>query len=79
LSVAPHWPGGRFERQQGPAQFEAADQLIRRFVELGVPTSLHDDVQTLAASIPELAWASLRPKLLLTDLKVLDYYSRSRT
>lgn len=67
------------------AQFEAADRLIRRFVELGMPSSLHsatpverpseDDVQTLADSIPELTWASLRPELrpLLTNLKVLDW------
>lgn len=67
------------------AQFEAADRLIRRFVELSVPPSLRsatpierpseDDVQTLAASIPELTWASLRPELrpLLTNLKVLDW------
>jgi hypothetical protein len=67
------------------AQFEAADRLIRRFVELGMPQSLRsatpidrpseDDVQTLAASIPELMWASLRPELrpLLTNLKVLDW------
>jgi hypothetical protein len=52
---------------------------------LGVPSSLRsatpierpseDDVQTLAASIPELTWASLRPELrpLLTNLKVLDW------
>jgi hypothetical protein len=67
------------------AQFEGADRLIRRFVELDVPPSLRsataierpseDDVQTLAASIPELTWASLRPELrpLLTNLKVLDW------
>ena len=67
------------------AQFEAADRVIRRFAELGVPLSLRsatpierpseDDVQTLAASIPELGWASLRPELrpLLTNLKVLDW------
>ena len=67
------------------AQFEAADRVIRRFVELGVPLSLRsatpierpseDDVQTLAVSIPELGWASLRPELrpLLTNLKVLDW------
>jgi hypothetical protein len=67
------------------AQFEAADRVIRRFVELGAPPSLRsatpikrpseDDVQTLAASIPELGWASLRPELrpLLTNLKVLDW------
>jgi hypothetical protein len=67
------------------AQFEGANRLIRRFVELDVPPSLRsatptarpseDDVQTLAASIPELGWASLRPELrpLLTNLKVLDW------
>src|SRR6516165_5301213 len=67
------------------AQFEGADRLIRRFVELDVPPPLRsatpiqrpseDDVQTLAASIPELTWASLRPELrpLLTNLKVLDW------
>jgi hypothetical protein len=67
------------------AQFEAADRLIRRFVEFGLPPSLHtatpidrpseDDVQTLVASIAGLTWASLRPELrpLLTNLKVLDW------
>jgi len=67
------------------AQFEAADRLIRRFVEFGVPPSFHrataigrpprDDVQSLVASIPELQWASLRPELrpLLTNLKILDW------
>jgi hypothetical protein len=67
------------------AQFEAAERLIRRLVEAGVPTSIcsptpidrpsQDEVQALAASIPELMWASLRPELrpLLTNLKVLDW------
>ena len=67
------------------AQFEAADRLIRRFVEFGLPPSLHTatpidqpsehDVQTLVASISGLTWASLRPELrpLLTNLKVLDW------
>jgi hypothetical protein len=67
------------------AQFEAADRLIRRFIELGVPPSLHtatpidlpseDDVQILVAAIAELTWASVRPELrpLLTNLKVLDW------
>jgi hypothetical protein len=67
------------------AQFEAAERLIRRFIEFGVPPSLHtatpidrppkDDVQTLVASVPGLTWASLRPELrpLLTNLKVLDW------
>ena len=66
------------------AQFEAADRIIRRFFELGVPPSLRtatpidrpseDDVRTLIASVAELAWASLRPELrpLLTNLKVLE-------
>ncbi len=55
------------------AQFEGADRLIRRLAELDVPPSLRsataidrpseNDVQTLAASIPELTWASLRPEL----------------
>jgi hypothetical protein len=67
------------------AQFEGADRLIRRFVELDMPPPLRsatpiegpseDDVQTLAASIPELTWASLRSELrpLLINLKVLDW------
>jgi hypothetical protein len=67
------------------AQFEAADPLIRRFVEFGMPPSLHkaiaivrpseSDVQNLVASIAGLQWASLRPELrpLLTNLKVLDW------
>jgi hypothetical protein len=67
------------------AQFEAADRLIRRFIEFGVPPSLHtatpigrpsqDDVQALVVSITGLTWASLRPELrpLLTNLKVLDW------
>lgn len=67
------------------AQFEGADRLIRRFVELEVPPPLRsatpierpseDDVQTLAGLVPELGWASLRPELrpLLTNLKVLDW------
>jgi hypothetical protein len=67
------------------AQFEAADRLIRRFVEFGVPPSLHKatplarpserHVQNLVASVPGLQWAALRPELrpLLTNLKVLDW------
>jgi hypothetical protein len=67
------------------AQFEAANRLIRRFVELDVPSSLRsatpiqrpseDDVEALVASVPELTWASLRPELrpLLTNMKVLDW------
>jgi hypothetical protein len=67
------------------AQFEAAEWLIRRFIEFGVPPSLHtatpidrpseDDVQPLVASIAELTWTSLRPEFrpLLTNLKVLDW------
>jgi hypothetical protein len=67
------------------AQFEAANRVIRRFVEWNVPTPLRSatpiqrpsegDVQMLAASVPELTWASLRPELrpLLTNLKVLDW------
>ena len=67
------------------AQFEGADRLIRRFVELDMPPPLRsatpiegpseDDVQTLAASIPELTWTSLRSELrpLLINLKVLDW------
>ncbi len=67
------------------AQFEAANRLIRSFVEFGVPRSLHeatpinwpseDDVENLVVSIAELRWASLRPELrpLLTNLKVLDW------
>jgi hypothetical protein len=67
------------------AQFEAARQLIRRFVEFGLPPALHEampvgrpseiDIQNLVAPIPSLQWASLRPELrpLLTNLKVLDW------
>ena len=59
------------------AQFETADRLIRRFIELGVPPSLHtatpsDDV---VISIAGLTWASLQPELrpLLRNFKVLDW------
>jgi hypothetical protein len=67
------------------AQFEAADRLIRRFVEFGAPSALHratpvsrpseSEVQGLIASIDGLQWASLRPELrpLLTNLKILDW------
>jgi hypothetical protein len=67
------------------AQFEAASSLIRRFIESGVPPSLHDatpvgppsenEIQNLLASMAAVQWASLRPELrpLLTNLKVLDW------
>ena len=67
------------------AQFEAADKLIRRFVEFGGPSAFHratpvsrpseSDVQGLIASVDGLQWASLRPELrpLLTNLKILDW------
>ena len=67
------------------AQFEAADRVIRRFVEFGAPPALHratpvsrpseSEVQGLIASIDGLQWASLRPELrpLLTNLKILDW------
>jgi hypothetical protein len=67
------------------AQVEATNRLIRRFIELGVPSSLHratpidqpseDDIQTLVISIAGLTWASLQPELcpLLRNLKVLDW------
>ena len=67
------------------AQFEAADRLIRRFVEFGASPALHRatpvsrpsemEIQGLIASIDGLQWASLRPELrpLLTNLKILDW------
>jgi hypothetical protein len=67
------------------AQFEAADRLIRRFVEFDAPPALHRatpvsrpselEVQGLIASIDGLQLASLRPELrpLLTNLKILDW------
>jgi hypothetical protein len=67
------------------AQFEAANQLVRRFVEFAAPESLREpvpitppsltDVQSLVSAVPGLQWASLRPELrpLLRNLKVLDW------
>ena len=69
------------------AQFDAADRIIRRLVELDVPLRLLEavtisrpsetEVRGLVAAVPEIQWASLRPELrpLLTNLKVLDWVS----
>ena len=77
--------GGSHVRFLLTAQFEAANQLVRRFVEFNAPVALRDpkvlaapsltDLEHIVSSLPELQWASWRPELrpLLGNLKVLDW------
>ena len=70
-------------------QFEAADRVIRRLSQLGMPeTTLNtkaltgpsdDELAALLAALPQLNWISLRPEIrpLLKNLKVLDLTART--